>query len=183
MKRAVFLDRDGTINQDPGYLNNPDGVVLFPGVGQALRKLSEAGFLLIVVSNQSGIARGLVEPENLEKIHQNMNLLLKKEGAEIDDFFICSSLPEKKAPDRKPNPGLLLQGAEKYGIDLSESYMVGDRKSDLDAGKNAGCRAVALVRTGRGQETENKISPSDADFVGNDLLAVADWILETCPTS
>ena len=176
-KKAVFLDRDGTINEDPGYLNHPDRVVLLPGAGEALNALKKAGYLLVVVTNQSGVARGYIKLETLPLINDRINQKLSQWDVSLDVFQMCLHHPDENCPCRKPQPQMLLDAAQKHKIDLSQSFMVGDRISDLEAGKNAGCKAVALVRTGDGQKTELKLRPGDADFVGDSLLQVANWIL------
>jgi histidinol-phosphate phosphatase family protein len=174
--KAVFLDRDGTLNEDPGYINHPDRMRLLPGVGQALRKLKDAGFLLVVVSNQSGVGRGIIPPAELPRIHARMDELLSHSGVRIDHYSLCTHRPEEACPCRKPSPRLILDAARDLGIDPAHSYMVGDKIVDLEAGKNAGVRAVALVRTGHGRETE-ATHGSLAQFIGDDLGAVASWIL------
>jgi histidinol-phosphate phosphatase family protein len=177
MKKAVFLDRDGTLNYDPGYLSDPDQLELLEGVGGALSLLKKSGFELIVVSNQSGIARGLIEPEVLNEIHVRLNELLEKEGASIDAFYLCIHHPDEACDCRKPKPKLLFQAAIERGINLSSSFMVGDKLSDLEVGRAAGCQGVALVRTGYGQETEKKPGAKDfSDFIGDGLKEVAEWI-------
>jgi len=177
MVKAVFLDRDGTLNEDPGYLSDPDAVHLFSGVGDALRLLHDAGYLLIVVSNQSGVGRGLFTVETLEKIHVRMNELLSPFSVQIDDFLACFHRPEDGCNCRKPKPKMLLEVAQAKEIDLSQSFMVGDKEIDLDTGIAAGVRSVALVRTGYGVETEKAIAGKKAAFIGNDLLEVSRWIL------
>ncbi|MBU6375453.1 MAG: UDP-glucose 4-epimerase GalE [Bdellovibrionales bacterium] len=175
-KKAVFLDRDGTINEDPGYLDHRDKMKLLGGVGEALQKLKRAGFELVVVSNQSGVGRGIISPEELPEIHRRMDELLSKWGVQIDDYSLCIHRPEDQCPCRKPKPHLLLDAAKRLRIDLAHSYMVGDKPVDLEAGKNSGVRGSLLVRTGHGRETE-KTSGALADFIGEDLLEVANWIL------
>jgi len=174
--RAVFLDRDGTLNVDPGYLSDPDQVVLLPGVGEALARLGNAGFLLVVVSNQSGIGRGIFPEAALGPIHQRMNDLLRPFGARIDAFRYCPHRPEDACSCRKPSPALLLDAARDLGIDLSRSFMVGDKAIDLEAGRAAGC-AAGLVRTGAGREEERCLGPGAADWVGDSLGDAVSWIL------
>jgi histidinol-phosphate phosphatase family protein len=158
-------------------LSHRDQVVLIPGAGEALALLQKAGYLLIVVSNQSGVARGLIKKSELGPIHEKMNKLLAPCGAKIDEFSICTHHPDEDCACRKPKPKLLVDAAKKHGIDLSHSYMVGDRPSDLAAGRAAGCRGVALVRTGEGAEHEASLKKGEADFVGDSLMRIADWIL------
>jgi histidinol-phosphate phosphatase family protein len=176
-QKAVFLDRDGTLNDDPGYLNHPDQVVLLPQVGEALQKLKAAGFLLIVISNQSGVGRGLIQAEALPKIHARLNELLRPWSVQVDDFGLCFHVPTENCDCRKPKPGLICDMVARWNIDLSRSYFVGDRISDLEAGRAAGCGAVALVKTGDGVKTYLELRPGDAAFVGESLMDVAEWIL------
>ena len=175
--KAVFLDRDGTINEDPGYLSNPDHVIILPDAREGLAALKKAGYLLVVITNQSGIARGYIRPEVLPKINERINEKLSEGGVRLDYFEMCTHHPDEDCPCRKPKPKMLLDAAKKYDIDLQQSYMVGDRTSDLGAGRNAACRGVALVRTGDGWKSESKIKVGDADFVGDSLKQVPDWIL------
>jgi UDP-glucose-4-epimerase GalE len=176
-KKAIFLDRDGTINDDPGYLSDPAQMKLLPEVGQALRLLKQAGYLLVVISNQSGVGRGLIQIETIPKIHERLNELLAAWAVQIDDFGLCFHLPSEKCDCRKPKPKLVLNAAAKWNIDITESYFVGDRGSDLAAGVAAGCKAVALVRTGDGVKTTREMKEGDATYIGDSLIHVAQWIL------
>lgn len=155
-QRAVFLDRDGTINRHVGFLRRPEEFQLLEGAAEAIRRINRSGYLAIVVTNQPVIARGEVTWEGLEEIHRKMETLLGREGAYLDDLFICPHHPDRGFPGevpaykmdcgcRKPKPGLLLQAAEKYHIDLPGSWMVGDQPQDAQAGEAAGCRAVTLA--------------------------------------
>ena len=155
-QRAVFLDRDGTINRHVGFLRRPEEFQLLEGAAEAIRRINRSGYLAIVVTNQPVIARGEVTWEGLEEIHRKMETLLGREGAYLDDLFICPHHPDRGFPGevpaykmdcgcRKPKPGLLLQVAEKYHIDLPGSWMVGDQLQDAQAGEAAGCRAVTLA--------------------------------------
>ena len=178
IRRAVFLDRDGTINEDPGYLSHPDQLKLLPGVPEALAELKRAGFELIVVSNQSGVGRGLIGPDMLDKIHARLDEFLRPSSASIDHFELCVHRPEEACACRKPRPKLLIDGARARGVDLSSSYMVGDKSSDLGAGLDAGVRASILVRTGEGKATESKLQPGDAAFIADSLKDAVKWILD-----
>ncbi len=144
-KRAVFLDRDGVICYDVHYMSSPDQFRLMPGVGEGIRKLNEAGFLVIVVTNQSGLRRGLITEENLKKIHERMIRELSSYGARIDDIYVCPCLPEEDCDCRKPKPGMILEAAKKHNIELSSSYMIGDKQIDADAGKAAGCKTILIT--------------------------------------
>jgi|GEM_PF-6242 len=177
LKKAVFLDRDGTINEDPGYISHPDQARLIPGVGEALAQLKKAGFQLIVVSNQSGVGRGWIPRDALPKIHDRIHELLSSWQVRIDHYELCLHHPEDQCICRKPKPHLIWEAARKLGIDLSASYMVGDRKSDLGVGQSAGCKASVLVRTGDGRKTELEIVAGEAAFIGDSLLEAVGWIL------
>lgn len=154
-QRAVFLDRDGTINRYIGFLRRPEELELLDGAAKAIRRINRSGYLAIVVTNQPVIARGEVTWEELDEIHRRLETLLGQEGAYLDDIFVCPHHPDKgfsgERPEykidcecRKPKPGLLLQAAEKYNIDLSDSWMIGDDSRDDGAGKAAGCQRVVL---------------------------------------
>ncbi len=154
-QRAVFLDRDGTINRYAGFVRRPEEIELLPGAAEAIRRINQSGYLAIVVTNQPVIARGEATWDDLREIHWKLETLLGREGAYVDDIFICPHHPHKgfegERPEykiecgcRKPKPGLLLRAAEKYNIGLSESWMIGDSQSDMLAGEAAGCRTVRL---------------------------------------
>lgn len=176
-RRAIFLDRDGTLNEDPGYLNHPDLMKLLPQVGEALAELRQAGYLLVVVSNQSGIGRGVIDPAVLPLIHRRLDELLKPWGVQVDRYELCIHRPEDLCQCRKPKPKLILEAAKALGVDVGSSYMVGDKGSDLEAGVAAGCRGSILVRTGEGQKTEAELEKIQPAFIGDSLVQVANWIL------
>lgn len=173
-RRAVFLDRDGTIIEDADYLTGPEQIRILPGVPKALRRLREAGFLLVVVTNQSAIARGLLTEEKLALIHAELDRRLAAEGAAVDAYYHCPHLPEgtveryARACDcRKPAPGLLVRAAQEWGIDLARSHAVGDAERDVEAGRRAGCCTV-LIGGGRS---------AHAQAHAGDLAGAADIIL------
>lgn len=154
-QKAVFLDRDGTINKYVGFLRREEEFELLPGVAEAVKEINKHGYLAVVITNQPVIARGEVTFEELETIHNKMETLLGKEGAYLDAIYFCPHHPHKgyegEVPElkidcdcRKPKPGMLLQAAEDLNIDLPESYMVGDSANDINAGKAAGCKTVLL---------------------------------------
>lgn len=164
-KKAVFLDRDGTLNFDPGYLNDPEKLSLIPGVAQALKRLSDEGYLLIVVSNQSGVARGKIKKPQLARIHEKLDRVLAENGVRIHHYALCLHHPDEDCECRKPKPKLLVETARRYRIDLSRSFMVGDKISDVECGKNAGLAGSFLVGTGSGvEELKNLSDPSDIFF-------------------
>lgn len=156
-QKAIFLDRDGTINKYVGFLRNIDDFELIEGVAEAIKQINQSGYLAIVVTNQPVIARGEVTWEELNEIHKKMATLLGREGAYVDGIYICPHHPDKgfegERPEykidcecRKPKPGLLLQAAKDFNIDLSESYMIGDSHRDVEAGENAGVKKSILIK-------------------------------------
>jgi D,D-heptose 1,7-bisphosphate phosphatase len=180
LRPAVFLDRDGTINWDPGYLSKPEQMRLLEGAGEALRELEVAGLERVVVSNQSGVARGLILAADLPKIHTRLNQLLKPFQTQLLHFELCQHAPQDRCACRKPSPKLLQNAASQLHLDLARSYMVGDKLSDVQAGKNAGVRASILVLTGCGEETREELralGPEEQPtFIARDLRAAAAWI-------
>lgn len=162
-QKAVFLDRDGTINRYVGYLTNAEDFELLPGVAEAIRKINLSGYLAIVVTNQPSIARGELSYDGLDEIHKKMETLLGQQGAYVDHIYFCPHHPDKGFPGevpslkfkcscRKPKPGMLLQAAEDFNIDLSSSWMIGDDERDVGAGKNAGCHTALIGDQDFGQE-------------------------------
>lgn len=176
-RRAVFLDRDGTINEEREYLWRVEDFVFISGAPEAIRLLREAGFLVVVVTNQSGIGRGFYDEVALERLHAHMAAELAKSGAAVDATYFCPHHPRHgqgeyalKCACRKPLPGMLLAAASDLGIDLAGSYLVGDKLSDIQAGQAAGCRSL-LVLTGYGAGEATTV-PADVPFF-TDLLAAA----------
>ena len=162
-QKAVFLDRDGTVNRYVGFLRRPEELELLPGAAQAVRRINQSGYLAILVTNQPVIARGEVTYEGLRQIHNRLETLLGQEGAFLDAIYFCPHHPDKgfpgeipelkvDCPCRKPKPGLLLDAARDYGISLPHSIMVGDRQSDVLAGRAAGCRTALLGEGDFGQD-------------------------------
>lgn len=147
MAKAVFLDRDHTLNPDSGYISDVNKFDLYPWVPEELAKLKAAGFLLIVVSNQSGIARGLITWEQLSNIHRKMNEILDRlVKVKIDSYQVCPHHPDEGCTCRKPQTKLFKEAAKNFKIDLSQSFMIGDRQSDMEAGRNAGMKKSILVK-------------------------------------
>jgi len=180
-RAAVFLDRDGTLIEDRGPLFDPAGVVLLPGVAEALARLARAGYLRIVVTNQSAVGRGLLEPIGLDRIHAVLGRALAAAGASLDAIYACPDAPptagESESPigRRKPGTGMLTEAARDHALDLSRCWMVGDQARDTLAGKRAGCRGSLLLRTGQGLASLERTA--DYDHVCEDLDAAVDWIL------
>ena len=170
--KAIFLDRDGTVIVDRHYLSDPAGVVFEPGVIEALRSLCDAGFGLIFVSNQSGIGRGLMTAEQSDAVHQRVVDLLAAEGVPIAGSYICPHAPWDHCQCRKPSPVLLRQAAAEHGIDFSQSFMVGDKKTDVDLGRATGCRTL-LYAAHAHKDNEG----AEPDYRSNSWAEIANWIL------
>jgi D-glycero-D-manno-heptose 1,7-bisphosphate phosphatase len=179
--KAVFLDRDGTLLELIPYLQDPALTRLVSGAGEALRRLAENGYARVVVTNQSGVARGWFTMSEVDAIHERMRSLLRADGADIEAVEVCPHHPEFSEPClcRKPLPGLIIAAAERLGLDLSRSWVVGDRIEDAQAGRAAGCRTI-LVLSGYGREESRKHPPAaykDVDFIAWDLPAAIARIL------
>ena len=168
-RRAVFLDRDGTLMEEVNYCNDPKRVRVFPGTVGALQRLRHAGWLTVVVTNQSGLARGKISPEQYAAV--NAEFLRQLPGG-IDAVYFCADHPDRPTPRRKPGSGMLEEAARNHGIDLTRSWMIGDKEIDVECGRRAGCRTI-LVRTGYGAELEN----TGADFVHEDIVSASNMIL------
>jgi len=177
---AVFLDRDGAINEEMGYINHLSRFRLLPGAAPAIQRLNQAGFKVVVITNQSGAARGYFPPALINAVHAHMQELLAREDARLDAIYACQHAPEAGCPCRKPRPGLIFQAAQELDLDLSRSYLVGDRYLDIQTGANAGVRGI-LVLTGYGlgeYEHFHATTPAQPVHVAPDLLAAATYILE-----
>ena len=187
LKRAVFLDRDGTVNEQMGYINHLDRLVLLPGVGRAIRRLNHSGLAVVVVSNQSGVARGYFPNSLVNQVNREMRHRLAQTGAELDGIYYCPHHPRAEVEEyrqscncRKPGSGLFEKAAAELQLDLSRSYVVGDRSSDIKAGRNIGAKSI-LVLTGYGKGERDHVLPSldyGPDHVAEDLEGAADWIIE-----
>lgn len=183
LRKAVFLDRDGTINVEKDYLHRIEDFEFLPKAPQAIRRLKDAGFLIVVVTNQSGVARGYFSVRDVEILHNHMQQELQKVGAAIDAFYFCPHHPDKgvgvfrvECDCRKGRPGMLLQAAAELRIDLAASFMIGDKRADLEAGRAAGCPSL-LVLTGYGRRELAEGAGDLATAVVDDLSAAADYIL------
>ncbi len=173
-RKTIFFDRDGTLIVDKVYLNDPNQIKYLPGVFEALRLFRDNGYQLIVVTNQSGVARGLVTLENLELIHQKMKDEFARHEIFFAGFYYAPYSVESNHFMRKPNPGMLLTAAEEHNVDLAQSWMIGDRVTDVEAGHRAGCRSVLL----EGVETREKALEAKPAFIANGLLEAANFILK-----
>jgi D-glycero-D-manno-heptose 1,7-bisphosphate phosphatase len=181
VRPAVFLDRDGTLIREVDYLSDLSDLAILPGIPEALRRLGQAGYLLLVVTNQSGVARGYFDLSFVEGVHAELARRLETQGARLDRFYVCPHHPEFGGPCacRKPAPGLILQAAADWDVDLARSWVVGDKACDLELARSAGCHA-ALVRTGYGVRTEEELKARGAFscVVADDLAGVAEEILK-----
>jgi D-glycero-D-manno-heptose 1,7-bisphosphate phosphatase len=186
-RRAVFLDRDGVLIRDVHLLTRTDQVEFLPGAPAAVGRLNRAGLLTVVVTNQTVVARGLATEEDVARVHAWMQARLREEGGAIDRFYLCPHHPQATVPRyrvectcRKPRPGMLLQAAAELGIDLGQSYLVGDRVSDVAAGRHAGVTTI-LVETGMHDAPPiTSVSAADAALRPHhtfpDLAAAVDWL-------
>ncbi len=180
MQRAVFLDRDGTIIEERGLITKKEEIKLFPYSAEAIKLLNSLGLLVIIVTNQPQVARGLCTEKDVEELNKHVVNLLNKHGAKVDAVYYCPHHPERKyggnlkyrvpCDCRKPAPGMLLKAAQEYRINLNASFMIGDSTRDIAAGKNAGCRTI-LVKTGyAGRDNVCKVAP---DYICENLLEAA----------
>ena len=185
-RRAVFLDRDGTINEDVGYPRRYSQIKIYPESFRAVNRFNQAGLMAIVITNQSGIGRGLLTEEALADIHKKMLASFAKKKAHIDAFYYCphyelSSVSRYRnlCSCRKPNPGLALRAAGEFDLDLPHSYMIGDKVEDILFGRNIQATPV-LVLTGSGQESLARLKDmgSEPAYVAGDILQAAEWIID-----
>lgn len=185
-KRAVFLDRDGTINRDVGYPNSYQLIDIFPYSFEAVRKINESQLLAVIISNQSGVGRGFIDEQNLQDIHRKMKAAFAQYGARFDGIYYCphyllSTVPKyrKDCTCRKPLPGMAFQAAADLNIDLKNSYMVGDKVEDILFGLNIKAQSI-LVLTGFGLESLSRLKKKAIRpaYVAPNLLEAVDWILE-----
>lgn len=178
--KAAFVDRDGVINEERNYVHRVEDFVFLPRVAQGLRLLSEAGYLLIIVTNQAGIARGYYKLSHLKILHEYMQQQLALQGVKLDAIYFCPHHPQgivKKysieCDCRKPKTGLLLQAKLDFGLDLSKSVLIGDKITDIQSGKNAGLYRTVLVESGHSFEVNACIQ---SDYIASDLLAAVQWL-------
>ncbi len=189
-KPAVFIDRDGTINEQMGYINHISRFVLLPGSAEAIKLLNDHGYLVIIVSNQSGIGRGYFPMELVNKVHAHMKALLERDNARVDGIFFCPHYPKGKLSEystacecRKPKTGLIKMACRDFDIDMANSYVIGDRCTDIELARNAGLKGI-LVKTGYGLGDLEYVFPhlSFKPFhVTGDLLEAVRWIIRNDP--
>ena len=190
---AIFLDRDGTINEEVGYLDRADKLAMIPAAFEAIRLINESGFKAVVITNQAGVAKGLFTEAFVRQTHEQLQAALKQKGAAIDAFYYCPHHPTEGPPPyrlvcdcRKPAPGLFFQAAREMGIDLTRSCMIGDRYRDVEAAHRAGVKGV-LVKTGYGMNVLDNNGPDQEtpegkpDYVADNILQAVQWILRNRP--
>ncbi len=187
MNRAVFLDRDGTVNVEVGYLSDLSQLRLIPGSGEAIRRLNESGLMVVLVTNQSGIARGYFSESFVRETHVLLEQMLSKEGAVINGIYYCPHHPKAgnshyttECDCRKPGTGMIDRAARELNIDVKRSFVVGDKWSDVELGQRAGAHSI-LVRSGFPPSDPGNVRPahlSDPDFIAHTITEAADWILQ-----
>lgn len=179
MNRAIFLDRDGTLIVEKHYLHKVADVEIFPGTGAALKRLQDAGYRLIIVTNQAGVGRGYYTLADAENVNRHLAAELAREGVSFAKTYIAPEAPGQPSRGRKPSPQFLLDARDEFGLDLAQCFMVGDKLLDLECGWNAGVKKTLLVRTGYGAELE-RAEPEKLTcaVVVDGLPAAAEWILK-----
>ncbi len=173
-RRFVLLDRDGTINVEIDYLSDPAQLRLYPGVAQALRRLGELGFGLVVVTNQSGVGRGYFDLAAVDRVHARLGELLAEEGVRLDGIYVCPHPPDGDCRCRKPRPGMIEQAVAEFGFDASQCFVIGDKAADVQLAEAVGATGI-LVRTGWGAKAERAGNCRPAAIV-DDLPAAVAWI-------
>jgi D-glycero-D-manno-heptose 1,7-bisphosphate phosphatase len=184
MRPAVFIDRDGTIIEEAGYLNRFDLISLYSWSGPAIRVLKQAGYVVVIVTNQAGVARGYFDETFVREVHDRLDAMLRAEGVDVDGYYYCPHHPEgivdtyrRTCSCRKPAPGLVEAAAHDLHLDLSRSFVIGDKWLDVELAQNAGATGV-LVRSGYGRSQEGSPPPGvKAQIVVDTLLEAAEWIV------
>ena len=179
MNRAVFLDRDGVLIEEKNYLHRVEDAAFLPGVAAALKRLSDAGFKLFIVSNQSGVGRGYFTLADVERVNEHLCRELARAGVRFEKIYIAPEAPGQPSLGRKPSPQFLFDARDEFGVDLAQSFMIGDKLIDLECGWNASVKKCLRVRTGYGAELERaSVDKLGAAVVVDDLSAAAQWILK-----
>ena len=177
-RKAIFIDRDGTLIVDKDYLHKPKEVEFFEGAVAALKRAMDAGFEIVMVTNQSGVGRGYFTLEDVGNVHEHIAREMSAEEVSMLHVYVAAEAPDAPSRGRKPSPQFLFDARDAHGIDLASSYMIGDKLIDLECGWNAGVRRSILVRTGYGANTEMKERGNLRDaIVADDLCDAIDWIL------
>ena len=176
---TVFLDRDGTLNYDPGYLKIAADLKLLPGVGPALARMKRAGARLVVVTNQSGVGRGMITLKDLEAIHARLQGLLEQEQAELDAIYFCPHHPNDGCHCRKPNAGMVERAVSELQLDLRRSYMIGDHARDIQLAQRVGAKAILITSGSVDQQALDRLKAEQVmpDTVAKSMAEAVDWIL------
>ncbi|OGB87488.1 hypothetical protein A3H38_02985 [candidate division WOR-1 bacterium RIFCSPLOWO2_02_FULL_46_20] len=181
MHKAVFLDRDGTIVEDVGYLNSPQQLQFIPGSIEAIKKLNEAGYKVVVITNQAGVAKGLISEDMLQTIDKTLQKFILSGGAYLDGLYYCPHHPEhglypykQDCQCRKPKPGLFKKAEKDLNIDLARSWMIGDKATDVEAGQRAGTKTV-FVMTGKGKKEKDRLRKKP-DYIAENLKQAVAWL-------
>ncbi|MCK5656020.1 MAG: HAD family hydrolase [Candidatus Aureabacteria bacterium] len=161
--KAVFFDRDGTLNPDPGYINEVNKFEFYKGAKEALKNIYDIGYKIFVITNQSGVGRGLIKEDVLEEIHQKLVRELEAEGVEVAGVYYCPHHPGEKCNCRKPSPEMVRIAAREHGIDVARSFFIGDKRSDIETGKRAGCRTILVKAAEEGNNS--KVEDCYPDYV------------------
>src|SRR3989475_8935282 len=178
MNQAVFLDRDGTLMEEKHFLHRPQDVVIFPGAFAALKHLQSAGFKLFMVSNQSGVGRGYFTLADVERVNHRIIQEFAREQVHFGKIYVAPEAPDAPSRGRKPSPQFLFDARDEFGLDLAQSFMIGDKLSDLECGWNAGVKKSILVRTGYGAKIERTAAENlKPAIIANDLAAAAETII------
>ena len=175
--KTVFIDRDGTINANIGYIRNHDDFHMYQGVAEGIKLLNDEGFKIIIITNQSGISRGYFTEETLEKIHNKMKKELSIKNASADAIYYCPHHPDEHCNCRKPNTGLLEKALKDFDIDVKKSFFIGDRMLDVEAGHKIGCKTVLIPEDKEKVQKEMAESDLDPDYICYDFFSGVEWIL------
>jgi len=176
--RAVFIDRDGTINANIGYIDSPNDLKIYNGVAKGIKLLNKEGFKVIIITNQSGLSRGFFSEETLEKIHGKMKRELSEKGAKIDEIYYCPHHPDENCNCRKPKPGLIKKAIADLDIEAEKSFIIGDRMLDVEAGHKTKCKTVLVPENKEKVDIEMKESNIEPDIVCKDFYSGVKWIIE-----
>jgi len=178
--KAIFLDRDGVINRDPGfgdYIKSWEEFQFLPGSIEAIKKLTENGYEIFVISNQAGVSKGLYSQEALDEITRNMLKAIESSGGRIHSVTYCIHLPEQGCSCRKPKTGMIESAVKGFDIDFKETYFIGDSRLDVGVGRNVGCKTILLL-TGKENPDRIKDWPFKPDFIKKDLKKAVEWVLK-----
>lgn len=172
---AVFLDRDGTINEDTGFIDSPERLIIIDGAASAIKKLNSKGFHVVVITNQSGVGRGYFSKESADAVNKRLEEILKKQEAHLDGIYYCPHHPDDGCECRKPRTGLIKKASADLSIDFNKSYVVGDKVCDVELAQNIGCKGI-LVLTGEGMK-HREMLVNKPSYIADDLKDAVEWII------